>query len=118
MAVSLKPKAAPKNIYVRTVSMGKRKSCPSCYHKLLPGEHIWSAGQYIYGLWHTAINFCPHCYQEIVVSELKRYSKRYNQHCHIIMYKGEQRPSWMHCTVTGSLAVYALCQVEILSEGR
>lgn len=50
------------NEYFRTVSLGNRKSCPTCGHKLASGESIWSWGEYVRGKWYTVTHFCQVCW--------------------------------------------------------
>lgn len=61
------------NEYFRPVSLGGRKSCPTCRGKLKPGESIWSWGEYIRAKWHTVDYFCKECFAERVLPLLERH---------------------------------------------
>lgn len=50
------------NEWFRPVTLGNRKSCPTCNAKLPPGESIWSWGEYHVGKWRTVKHFCVNCY--------------------------------------------------------
>ena len=54
------------NEYFRTVSLGNRKSCPTCGEKLQNGESIWSWGEYVRAKWRTVKHFCKACFEEEV----------------------------------------------------
>ena len=56
--------------YFRTVSLGNRRSCPTCKMKLGFDEEIWSWGDYQTGMWHTVAYFCQGCYRLTVQQRL------------------------------------------------
>ena len=49
------------NEWFRTVSLGGRKSCPTCHEKL-NGREIWSWGEYHNAKWRTVKHFCAGCF--------------------------------------------------------
>lgn len=76
-----------KNIYIRIVSLGNRKSCPKCSSKL--GENlIYSSGIYHNGNWKTVYHFCMSCFKSI---------KPNFQHetINFIGYQGIKIPDWL-----------------------
>ena len=90
------------NEYFRTVSLSHRKSCPTCKEKLLPGESIWSWGEYIFAKWRTVRYFCKCCYPE-VQRDLTVHREECGCDFNLIMYGGEQQPEWLElpeCTVS------------------
>ena len=51
-----------------------RKSCPTCGTKLLPGQWIYSWGEYAGGpTWRTVKHFCDTCVVKEVVEPLKAH---------------------------------------------
>ena len=84
--------------YFRTVSLGKRKSCPHCGQKLLPGEAIWSWGEYIHGTWGTVDHFCKMCFDNPyrgVKQRLQAHSDPCGCTFQLVGYQGEKLPTWL-----------------------
>jgi hypothetical protein len=63
------------NEWFRPVSLGGRKSCPSCHCKLAPSESIWSHGEYLRAKWRTVSHFCKNCFEENVRSPLASHAR-------------------------------------------
>lgn len=84
------------NEWFRTVSLGKRKSCPSCKQKLDKGESIWSWGNYISGKWHTVLHFCKECYGEKCKQELFSHRTECGCDFELVGYSGETLPEWLN----------------------
>ena len=90
------------NEYFRTVGLGGRKSCPTCKEKLLPGESIWSWGEYHNAKWYTVRRFCKCCFPD-VQRDLDVHRNECGCDFNLVMYGGEQQPNWMElpsCVVT------------------
>lgn len=97
MANKAKPRVHREHF--RQVSLGGRKSCPSCGEKLNGGS-IWSWGEYVNAKWRTVKHFCEKCFPKIRLQllehkaecgcafELKGY------HCSL--------PKWLTLTDLGS----------------
>ena len=51
--------------WFRSVSFGGRKSCPECHAKLLPGEWIWTWGEYRNAKFRAIQHFCKSCWPTI-----------------------------------------------------
>jgi hypothetical protein len=91
------------NEWFRSVSLGNRKSCPSCKAKLEAGESIWTWGQYLYGKWHNITHFCKNCVLECVVTPLCNHVADCG--CKVeFIGKGEALPRWLtfqelHCNL-------------------
>ena len=83
------------NEYFRSVSLGGRKSCPTCYTPLEAGESVWSWGEYLYGKWRTVKHFCKTCAQQAVVQPLTQHAGPCGCVIGLKMYRGEQRPGWL-----------------------
>ncbi len=82
------------NEWFRTVSLGNRKSCPTCKAKLEPDESIWSWGEYVAGKWHTVKHFCKNCFDVEVKQPLYEHSSDCG--CTIEpQRRGESFPSWL-----------------------
>ena len=86
------------NEYFRTVSLGKRKSCPHCGHKLHPGEQIWSWGNYVSAKWVTVDHFCKLCF-DVPYRGVKQRLQAHSEPCgcafELIGYGGEKLPTWL-----------------------
>lgn len=81
------------NEWFRTVSMGMRKSCPSCHSKL-KGEAIWSWGEYHNGKWRTVKHFCRGCFPIEVAVPLKQHNSECG--CNIsLVGKSTTLPEWL-----------------------
>jgi len=63
------PKTRSHNEWFMPVSLGKRKSCPTCKAKLPAGESPWAWGEYA-GFRRTVKHFCRACFQAEVVALL------------------------------------------------
>lgn len=88
------------NVYFRTVSLGNRKSCPSCKVKLPVGEKLWSWGEYQRGKWYTVQHFCSQCFAE-VRARLKGHAFQCRCSFNLVGYCGEQLPVWLTLTDRG-----------------
>lgn len=53
-----------KNIYIRTVKLNNRKTCPTCNIRL-NDEKIYSSGEYIRAKWNGLGYFCVKCFNEL-----------------------------------------------------
>lgn len=81
-----------KNLYIRTVSLGNRKSCPECKIKL-NGNPIYSSGEYLNGKWNTTNHFCRNCFPQFQekINLFQEQTKRF------VVFKGYQGfhiPDW------------------------
>ncbi len=83
-------KAKHYNAYFRTVSLHRRKSCPTCSEKL-SGDEIWSWGEYQGGKWYTVGYFCQCCYRSIVQHRLLKCGYEVL----LIGYQGQPLPMWL-----------------------
>jgi hypothetical protein len=84
------------NEWFRTVSMGNRKTCPTC-HNPLKGESIWSWGEYHNAKWRTIKRFCRNCFQHEVSIPLKQHNTECG--CQITLVgKSESLPEWLTIT--------------------
>lgn len=79
--------------YFRSVSLGRRKSCPSCHRELDRGESIWSWGEYVHGKWYNITKLCKHCWKERWRDALLVAYANYEIHLH--GYRGEELPEWL-----------------------
>jgi hypothetical protein len=59
--------------WFRPVSLGNRKSCPTCGEMLGKGSII-SWGEYQYGKWRTVKHFCRKCYKTEVKPLLEEHA--------------------------------------------
>lgn len=86
------------NEYFRTVSLGNRKSCPSCGEKLPAGEQIWSWGEYAYAKWHTVQYFCVSCWGNGPRNPKARLIE-HREPCgcsfNLVGYRGTRLPNWL-----------------------
>lgn len=82
------------NEYFRTVSLSKRKSCPSCHAKLLPAEQIWSWGNYVSARWYTVQYFCKQCWDECQ-QRLIAHAQPCGCTFQLIAYHGDKLPAWL-----------------------
>lgn len=53
------------NEWFRPVSLGNRKTCPTCQTKLKAGESIYSHGNYVNAKWRTVGYCCQECWVEV-----------------------------------------------------
>ena len=90
-----KPKVREHNEYFRTVSLGKRKTCPSCKAKLALGESIWSWGEYVRAKWRTVDYFCKECFNSAVRSRLLNHAKDCGCKVNLVGYGGTKLPPWL-----------------------
>ena len=79
------------NAYFRTVSLHKRKSCPTCKEKLSGEEEVWSWGEYQDGRWYTVGYFCQCCYHDMVQSRLLNCGYE----VYLVGYRGQPLPRWL-----------------------
>lgn len=93
------------NEYFRIVSLGGRKSCPTCKSKLADGQRIWSWGNYIYGRWHTVKHFCRECFEEQVREPLIDHADDCG--CSITIICRDYQPSWL--TLEPSEVCHGVC---------
>lgn len=81
------------NEWFRSVSLGGRKSCPSCGVKL-NGEKVWSWGEYVRAKWHTVLHFCKACFQDRVKGPLTDHVGGCG--CDVVLRgQGESLPDWL-----------------------
>lgn len=84
-----------KNMYVRTVSLGGRKSCPCCKAKL-DGRPIYNFGEYIRVRWNTIESCCEKCYDGTMGPILRNFKARNgNRPVDVVGYQGTKVESWM-----------------------
>lgn len=83
----------PKNLYIRTVSLGNRKSCPICSNKLNDGA-IFSSGEYQNGKWKTTDHFCYNCFP-LFKKKIFSFQRREKRKIEFKGYMGFQIPEWM-----------------------
>lgn len=81
------------NEWFRTVSLGNRKSCPTCKKKLEAGESIWSWGEYLNAKWRTILHFCKNCYEEEVKQKLQSHAAECG--CNITLVYKDPAPDWL-----------------------
>ena len=82
------------NEWFRTVSLKNRKSCPTCWNKLPPGESIWSWGEYAYAKWRTITHFCVNCYDHEVRYPLIKHREECGCDFELISRSGPL-PKWL-----------------------
>lgn len=79
-----------KNIYLRTVSLNNRKTCPTCKIKLEKDESIYSSGEYIRAKWRNIEFFCFNCFKEFNEKLVTLFGKiEYKS------YRGCKIPIWI-----------------------
>lgn len=94
--LSEKPIIKPtKNIYIRTVSLGKRKSCPTCSLKL-NDRSIYSAGEYINAKWNNIQHFCELCFSTNLKKDCEIYETKTGKEIKFVSYQGTKIPEWLH----------------------
>lgn len=82
------------NEWFRKVSLGNRKSCPTCRAKIEQGESIWSWGEYIRAKWCTVKHFCKKCYDAEVRQPLLAHSGPCG--CTItLQIREHEKPEWL-----------------------
>jgi hypothetical protein len=82
------------NEWFRTVSLGGRKSCPTCSAKLPPGESVWSWGEYVRAKWRTITHFCVGCAKARVLDRLTAHTDDCG--CTVnLCGRGERLPDWL-----------------------
>lgn len=90
-------KLKSKNIYIRSVKRGGRKTCPSCKLKL-EGRSIYSVGEYIRAKWHKAgEDFCEECCHSLLDTINEFESKDSERIVIINGYAGEKIPDRLLC---------------------
>mgnify|MGYP006321306985 FL=1 len=93
--LSEKPIIKPtKNIYIRTVSLAKRKSCPTCLQKL-DGRLIFSAGEYVNAKWNTVQHFCKLCFSTNLKKDCEIYETKTGKEINFVSYQGTKIPEWL-----------------------
>lgn len=85
----------PKNIYIRTVSLNNRKSCPTCSLKL-NGRLIYSAGEYVNAKWCTIFHFCELCFPNNLKKDCDIYKANSEREVVFVPYQGTQIPAWLY----------------------
>jgi len=84
----------PKNIYIRSVSLGRRKTCPTCHSKL-GNEKIYSAGEYIGVNWRNVADyFCISCFDRLK-DIINIFQIKNSRKVEILPYRGEEIPTWL-----------------------
>jgi hypothetical protein len=80
-----------KNVYLRTVSLKNRKSCPTCKIKLEENESIYSSGEYIHAKWRNIEHFCKNCFNDFNEKLIRCsvYNFEYKS------YQGCELPCWI-----------------------
>ena len=81
------------NEHFRTVSLGGRKSCPSCRAKLAEGESVWSWGEYHHARWYTVRHFCKECFKSDVKDPLLGHAGDCG--CKINLVGHDKLPDWL-----------------------
>lgn len=84
-----------KNIYIRTVSLNNRKSCPTCSQKL-EGRLIYSAGEYVNAKWNTIQHFCELCFSISLKKDCEVYRTKTGKEIKFVSYQGTKIPEWLH----------------------
>jgi len=85
---------AVKNIYIRTVSLNNRKSCPTCLQKL-NGNSIYSSGEYRNGKWNTIQHCCEFCFSNNLKKDCESYQKYSDREIVFVGYQGTKIPDWL-----------------------
>jgi hypothetical protein len=83
-----------KNIYIRTVSLGNRKSCPTCLQKL-NGDLIYSAGEYVNAKWNNIQHFCSLCFESNLKRDCEVYRTKTGKEIEFVSYQGTKIPEWL-----------------------
>jgi hypothetical protein len=94
MAKTRKVKERIHREWFRTVSLGNRKSCPSCGTKLAEGEQIWSWGEYVRAKWRTVRHLCSKCWSD-VKADLIPHANECGCQFELVGYGGQKLPEWM-----------------------
>ncbi len=90
-----KPASKPtKNIYIRTVSLNNRKSCPTCSQKL-DGRLIYSAGEYVNAKWNTIQHFCELCFSTNLEKDCDVFKAKLVRDIAFVPYQGTKIPDWL-----------------------
>ena len=98
-----KQKQREHNEWFRPVSLGNRKSCPSCKRKLpivpvglglTAREQVWSWGEYVNAKWRTVDYFCQECFRENVAAKLLAHTGDCGCTINLIGYRCEL-PDWL-----------------------
>lgn len=89
------PAVREHNEWFRAVTLGGRKSCPSCDHKLESGESIWSWGEYRYAKWRTVLHFCKNCFATRVQDPLLDHAGPCGCTINICMKGSVKKPAWL-----------------------
>jgi len=83
-----------KNIYIRTVSLNNRKSCPTCSQKL-DGRLIYSAGEYVNAKWNTIQHFCELCFSTNLKKDCDVFKAKLVRDIAFVPYQGTKIPDWL-----------------------
>lgn len=83
-----------KNIYIRTVSLNSRKSCPTCLQKLNE-QSIYSAGEYINAKWNNIRHFCSLCFESNLKRDCEQYKMETGKEIRFVSYQGTKIPDWL-----------------------
>ena len=81
------------NEWFRIVSLGNRKSCPTCKTKL-GDEAIWSWGEYVNAKWRTVAYFCRQCFADQVKGKLNNHTGDCGCKVTLRSYRGAL-PEWL-----------------------
>lgn len=103
--VAKKPKQRVHREWLRVVSRGNRKSCPTCKAKLEPGEWIWSWGEYRYGKFRAIRDVCKTCWPNLA-ADLTDHTAECG--CAVeLVARGASKPAWMNleCNVKAKKVV-------------
>ena len=98
------------NEWFRPVSLGNRKSCPTCHKRLLAGESIWSWGEYRIAKWRTIKHFCYQCFRKEVLEPLLSHTDDCG--CRIeLCSNGSSLPMWLRLP-SDDLSEHDLCVMQ------
>ena len=90
----MKTKLRQHNEWFRPISLGNRKSCPTCKNKLKPREMIWSWGEYHNAKWRTVKHFCSQCFAEEVRKPLLEHTGDCGCTINLVVREAPQ-PEWL-----------------------
>lgn len=81
--------------WFRKVSMGGRKSCPTCRAKLGDGESVWVWGNYVCARWRNVAYFCRACYAVEVAQPMIEHAGPCGCVFQYVGYQGTKLPEWL-----------------------
>jgi hypothetical protein len=94
------------NEWFRPVSLGNRKTCPTCKAKLATIQgigNVWSWGEYHNAKWRTVAYFCRQCFASEVAARLASHTGDCG--CTInLVGKGCELPNWLTLRLPGIVA--------------